>query len=86
MCVVELLPIYNISELLDGVTMSLDEGNGDGDCGEVAFYNLDGARRISSFGESVANLFAESFIFGKVNVFTPSDVVGVDEERLEFVR
>ena len=50
----------------------------------MASHAFDGTRRISCVGESVTDLFAESFIFGKVDVLAPSDVVGLDEEGLEF--
>ena len=68
------------------LTMTLDEGNGDVESCGVDADTLDGARRVSCFGECVADLLAESCVGRKVDVFAPSDVVGVDEERLEFVR
>ena len=67
-------------ELLDGLAMILDEGNGDGESVEMASHALDGARRISCFGERIAELLAESFIGGKVDVLAPCDVVRVEEE------
>ena len=62
--------------------MTLDEGNRDGESVEITSNAFDGARRISRFGESVADSLAEDVIFGKADVFAPSDVVRVDEKRL----
>ena len=45
---------------------------------------LDGARRVSCFGESFADFFAAILVGRKVNMFAPSDVVGVEEEGLKF--
>ena len=63
--------------------MTLDEGNGDGESTTMTSHTLDGARRVSCFGESVADVLTELFDRGKVDVVAPSDVVGVDEKSLE---
>ena len=75
---------YQIFELLDCLAMSLDEGNRDGEGGGVNSDTLDGARGISCFGKSVTDCFAEFLVGRKVDMFAPSDVVGVDEKSLEF--
>jgi len=71
-------------EALDSSTVLLDEGNGDGESVNLTCHTRDGARRVPCFGESVANLRAEDFVGVKIDVFAPSDVVGVEEKRLEF--
>ena len=75
-----------ISELFDRLAMILDEGNGDGETVNMASHTLDGARRISCFEESVAYFLTENFVKWKVDVFTPSDIMRVEEEGLEFTR
>ena len=76
--------VHDLPKFFNGVTMTLDERNGDIECDEVASDTLDGARRVPCFGESVADVLAEFFVFGKVDVVAPSDAVGVDEKILEF--
>ena len=55
--------------------MTLDERNRDGDSGITDSDTFDGARKVSRFGESVADLLAEIFVGRKEDVVTPSDVV-----------
>ena len=63
--------------------MIFDEGNRDVQRSGVEFDALDGAGRVSCFGECVADLLAEFLIIRKVDVIDPSNVVGVEEEELE---
>ena len=74
----------DVSELLDCPAVTLDECNGDIESGEVTSDTFDGAGGVSCFGESVADALAEILFGRKVDVVAPSDVMGVDEERLEF--
>jgi len=73
----------NLSENTDGSTMALDEGNGDGERVRVASDTFDGARRITCFGESGNDILAKIVVGGKVDMFAPSDVVGIDKKRLK---
>ena len=76
--------IRHVSEILNCNAMILDEGSGNENRSRVKADTLHGARRISCFGESLADLLAQFFIGGKVDMFTPGDVVGIEKERLEF--
>ena len=82
MCVIKFsLGIHDMFEFLNGAAVTLDEGDRDVKSINVNSNTLYGARRISRFGESIADFPAKLFIFRKVDMFGPSDVVGVEKER-----